>query len=117
MAGVLIEISGAKELRRKIDSILQLQAVKAVVKDHTARLQTMAKRKAVFTRGYSTGHLRRTIDLSLQDGGLSGHVKASAGYSGYVEKGTRKMSAQPFMEPALEAIRADFIGDLKEVMK
>jgi len=46
-----------------------------------------------------TGHLRASI--GAEGGGMRWRVNAAAGYAVYVELGTRKMSAQPFLVPAL----------------
>lgn len=117
MANVSIEIKGTEGLLKAINAMMQLNEVKAVVKKHAGKLQRTAKRRAVFTKGYSTGNLKRNITLGIEDSGLTGRVKADVDYSGYVEKGTRKMSAQPFMEPAKDEVAPDFIKDLQEVMR
>lgn len=116
MADVLIEVQGTEGLIKAIDAMLNLDEVKSVVKKNTSLLDRTAKRKAVFTKGYSKGNLRRNITPNIEDGGLTGRVKADVEYSGYVEKGTRKMDAQPFMEPAKEEVEPKFIKDLQEVM-
>lgn len=116
MANATIEIRGTEGLLKALKGMSNLDKVRGVVKNHTGKLQRTAKRKAVFTKGYSTGNLKRNITIGLEDGGLTGRVKADTDYSGYVEKGTRKMSAQPFMEPAVEDVAPDFIKALKEVL-
>ena len=72
-----------------------------------------AKRHAVFTKGYSTGATKRSISLELTAGGFEGHVKSGTDYSGYLEKGTRFMEAQPFMKPAFDEIEPQFIAELR----
>jgi len=46
-----------------------------------------------------TGHLRASI--AAGGGGMTWRVTAAAAYAIYVELGTRKMSAQPYLVPAL----------------
>lgn len=58
-------------------------------------LESTTKENAVFVKGYSTGHLKRSI-YSGQSDGIGAFVKSPAYYSGYVENGTRYMDAQPF---------------------
>lgn len=51
------------------------------------------------TAPVDTGHLRASI--AAGGGGLTWRVTAAAGYAAYVELGTSKMSAQPYLVPAL----------------
>lgn len=85
---------------------------KEAIKKHGAQLQNKAMRNAVFTKGYSTGATKRSIKLSIGNGGLSAKVSAGMSYSGYLEVGTRKMEAQPFMKPALDSVMEEFLDDL-----
>lgn len=70
----------------------------------------MALRKAAFditSRAMSiapvdTGNLRGSI-VPTKQGTFSWRITAQAGYALYVELGTRKMSAQPFLVPALNS--------------
>lgn len=85
-----------------------------ILKDHGSRLHRRAVRNAVFTRGYSTGATRQSIHLTV--GRDEARVKANTDYSGYVEVGTRKMEAQPYMGPALEETIPEFVADLEKGM-
>lgn len=53
-----------------------------------------------------TGELRSSI--RSDHGGLKGTVKATARYATFVEHGTYKDPAQPFMHPAAERARRRF---------
>lgn len=94
------------------------QAVKfdahEILKDHGSRLHRRAVRNAVFTRGYSTGATRQSINLTV--GRDEARVETGTDYSGYVEVGTRKMEAQPYMGPALEETIPEFVADLEKGM-
>ena len=107
-----VEIIGADILIEGLDKHVSLERQRNAVKDHTSKLQKRAMKNAVFSRGYSTGATKRSISLSIEGDGLTGRVKAKTHYSGYVEVGTRFMSAQPFMKPAYEAIVDGFVEDL-----
>jgi HK97 gp10 family phage protein len=74
-----------------------------------------AKRFAIFNKGYSTGNLRRSIGYSNafnQTDSLKGRAikKGTAewgtnvDYAPYVEFGTSKMDAQPYMTPSKEEV-------------
>jgi HK97 gp10 family phage protein len=56
-----------------------------------------------------TGFLRDSIDWAATGEG-EWHFRAKAGYASYVELGTSKMQAQPFMQPAVEAILDEIEG-------
>jgi|APGre2960657404_1045060.scaffolds.fasta_scaffold138069_2 HK97 gp10 family phage protein len=49
-----------------------------------------------------TGFLARNIYSNIDSDGLGGSVESRAPYSSYLEFGTAKMAARPFMFPALE---------------
>lgn len=51
-----------------------------------------------------TGHLRSTIEVEPPNGETI-RVVAGADYAAYVEQGTRHMSAQPYLAPALYRTR------------
>lgn len=96
-----------------LKKMARTEVYKEVVKKNGAALQRTAQRKAVFKKGYSTGATKRSIKLDLASNGLRAVVKANTDYSGYLEVGTRKMEAQPFMQPAFNEIQPKFIDDLR----
>ena len=109
-----VKLSGVSELK----SVLKAQsdtwkAAKMAVKLNGAELQQKAQRNAPV----DTGNLRRSIVLSIKDGGMTAEVTATADYAGYVEYGTRFMMAQPFMHTAFNEQRDIFINDLKRALK
>ena len=79
-----------------------------------------AKTGVVYTRGgktsqrsaageppaTDTGFLVNNIVLDIDVNGLGANVESRADYSAFLEFGTSKMAARPFMQPALEANRA-----------
>lgn len=54
-----------------------------------------------------TGYLRSSIQ-AIQVDDLSWQVVVGAEYGIYVEMGTYKMAAQPYLEPAVELVRPGF---------
>ena len=62
-----------------------------------------------------TGNLRNSIQTKLEAGGFRGIVATNVEYSIYVEYGTRRMGAQPYMVPAAEAVRPQFIEAMKKI--
>lgn len=108
-----VTFSGDKELLNALEKMARTEVYKEVVKKNGAALQRTAQRKAVFKKRYSTGATKRSIKLDLASNGLRAVVKANTDYSGYLEVGTRKMEAQPFMQPAFNEIQPKFIDDLR----
>ena len=74
-------------------------AAPAVVSKALAVTAFRVQARAQQTAPYDTGHLRGSIAAS--GGGLRWRVTAAAAYAIYVELGTRKMSARPYLVPAL----------------
>ena len=74
------------------------------------RIERMAKTKAPV----DTGALKKSI-FSAKAGDLTYKVTAPQHYAIYVEKGTRKMRAQPFLKPALDTERPKLISNLRKI--
>lgn len=112
---VSITLTGDDDLLKGLIKEASFEKKKAAVRKHGASLQRKAKANAgrpIFAKGYSTGATKGSITLQYGNGGLSAKVVAGTNYSGYVEVGTRKMEAQPFMKPALDSVMEEFIKDL-----
>ncbi len=112
--GVALEFRGAsqlsKDLRKKAK---QIELAKAVVKQNGSEMQ----QKAMRTVPVRTGDLKRSIQLTIEDGGMTARVRAGMDYAPYVEWGTRYMAAQPFMRPALRAQAPRFKAHIAKIMK
>ena len=103
--------------------------IKVVVRD--ARLAEIARRApelderiaetvaaeifvgAVMRAAVDTGFMRDHIEYRVD--GRKFHIVSQAGYSAFVEFGTSKMAAQPFMIPSVEA--ADLDGAVTEALR
>lgn len=64
-----------------------------------------------------TGTLRRSIHSVFQNGGLTGIVGPSVNYGAFVEFGTRRMAARPYMRPAAEAVLPKFAEAVKRALR
>jgi HK97 gp10 family phage protein len=97
----------------------KLPAIAAAAKP----LADQAVRTAAFaTEGYAknlapvdTGNLRNTIAAG-KERDLVYRVTAHADYAIYVEMGTRNMSAQPYLEPALRQGEKHLTNALKAIL-
>ena len=76
----------------------------ALVAETARKVATDAARRAPVR----TGRLRNGIRPDVN--GLAGFVTSEAPYSHFVEYGTSRMGAKPFMWPAVEAARPDYLA-------
>lgn len=112
-----IEFNGLEEIEGKLRDNCNLDDIRTVVRQNGAELQSKMQRKAVFTRGYSTGTTKRSISLELRDGGMTAAVGPSTEYSPYLECGTRFMTPQPFVRPSFNEQKTIFKNDLQKLFK
>lgn len=63
-----------------------------------------------------TGFMRNSIQYE-KTGDLSGVVAVGAEYAPYVNYGTSRSPAQPFVEPAVDAVRPGFEAAVKQVIE
>jgi HK97 gp10 family phage protein len=79
-----------------------------------ATLDVEAKSKALVP--VKTGTLRRSIHSVFENGGLTGLVGPSVLYGKFVEFGTRRMGARPYMRPAAEQVLPTFVDAVKRAL-
>lgn len=111
-----IQINGLEALGKHFENAMQLALAKKAVKLNGSELNKRMQGNANFVKGYSTGTTKRSITTDLRDDGLTVAVKPNTRYAGYVEHGTRKMSAQPFIRPAFDGQKGQFLDDIRRVM-
>ena len=63
-----------------------------------------------------TGALRRSIRLNLEDGNLKAVVKTNVPYAKFVEYGTIRQKAQPYMRPSFRVQKAKFVNAVKNAV-
>lgn len=112
-----LEVKGLKELQKKLKETVTLDDVKRVVKTNGGQLQRNMQGKADFKKGYQTGTTKRSIALEIVDDGFTAEVGPTTEYSPYLEYGTRKMQAQPFIRPALNEQTEKFMRDMQRLVK
>lgn len=112
-----IKIDGLEEFQRTLKKNVTMDDVKRIVKTNGQRLTNVMKRQTTnaYVKGYSTGDTASSINAEERDGGLTVAVGATMNYNPYTEYGTRYMSAEPILDPSLEVIRPQFLGDLEKV--
>ena len=121
----MIEIRSSGNLAKRLNELANLKDVQNAVRVNTTEMHRKATRNASFKGHYDsggnfikpTGATKRSIGIEFRDGGLTGVVKTGTHYSPYLEFGTRKMAAQPFMRPAFYDQRVKFMQDMSRLLK
>lgn len=112
-----ITVKGLDELEKRLKQNVRMTDVQRVVKHNGSAMQRLMQRNADFTRGYATGTTKRSIGLTLTDGGFTAEVEPKTDYSPYLEYGTRFMDAQPFVRPAYDEQKEKFKNDMQKLVK
>lgn len=89
-----------------------MRAVDAEIEDAAEELQYLAQELAPVR----TGALRDSIHVQRIDH-LAVQVRADAEYAAFVEYGTSRMAAQPFMTPAMETIRQSYAARIARAIE
>lgn len=125
----IIEVKGLKDLQKALKRSASLDDVKAVVRQNGSELQRKIQKNADFHGHYEweagkgkvfkkpTGTTKRSVGLEIMDGGMTAEAGPTTEYAEYLEFGTRFMEAQPFVQPALDEQKDQFISDLKKLVR
>lgn len=104
---------GADKLEKALRDKAKLAAAKQIVRNCGTKLQRGAENNAPV----DTGTLKRSITIEIEDDGLTAVVAPHTEYAAYVEYGTRYMTAQPYMRPAYEEVKAEFKSKMEELVR
>lgn len=108
-----IKIRGLEKLQKKLIDNADPSKVRQLVKKHGAQMQNKTQRLAPV----DSGTLKRSIELEISLSGLQATVKPTVHYAPYVEYGTRKMNAHPFLKPAHDMQKEAFKKDIALFLK
>ncbi|MEY8538943.1 HK97-gp10 family putative phage morphogenesis protein [Lactococcus muris] len=108
-----LSFKGIDQLVKHLDKAASLSDVQKVVKSNGAQLN----KKMQVAAPVDTGYLKRSINMSLEDGGFSAKVGPTANYAPYLEYGTRFQNAQPFVKPSFNIQKNIFKNDLERLIK
>lgn len=102
-------IVGQGSLGRRLRRRLQAQhaSVGKAVTESLAEVQQLARRnlegRSFSRRG--TGALAKSVTARHDASGLGGSVGTDLSYGRYLEFGTRRMAARPWLQPAFESLK------------
>ncbi len=114
MRSVEVKIEGVKETVEKLRTYSQKKQkqISHLVLKSGLRVEAEAKRRAPVR----TGALRNSIRSEMEDE-FTAVIGAYMPYAIYVEFGTRKMEARPYLRPAVEVVEPEFKKELKAILK
>lgn len=117
---ISLSLSDVDALLRRMEQIGQVserikeEALLAGAEVLRAKIAEMAKRSPIVDKP----HLAENIIISaIEDGKLDVGPHKSFFYGLYLELGTSKMDAQPFMQPAFDASRSQIEDAMKAVLR
>jgi len=102
-----LEVKGLEEMIRFFD-----EAERSLMDELDAAVDSAAKLvwdTAISLVPVRTGRLKNSIHI-LKEKELERIIRADTEYAAFVEFGTSRMAARPFMRPALEARRAEIMA-------
>lgn len=112
-----IKVNGLEDFAKTLKPNVTMDDVKRIVQTNGNRLTRYMKEQTThaYVKGFSTGDTASSINAEPRDGGLTVAVGATMNYNPYTEYGTRYMSAEPILDPSLERVRPQFLGDLDKI--
>lgn len=130
MGSLQFELKGLEKLQTKLQRVAKMEEVERIVEKHGTEMQKKAVNNASKFRGHyegrgknkhfvkPTGATKRSISVnSSKIDRFKYRVAPGTEYAIYVELGTRKMSAQPFIKPAFDDQKKLFKDDLERLVK
>ena len=130
MGSLRFELKGLEKLQKKHQKVAKMEEMERIIEKHGAEMQRKAIINASKFRGHyegrgknkhfvkPTGATKRSISVnSSKVGRFKYKVAPGTNYAAYVELGTRKMSAQPFIKPAFDDQKKLFKYDLERLVK
>ena len=130
MSSLQFELKGLEKLQSKLQRVAKMEEVEHIVEKHGEAMQKKAVNNASRFRGHyegrgknkhfvkPTGATKRSISVnSGKVDRFKYRVAPGTDYAAYVELGTRKMSAQPFIKPAFDEQKKLFKDDLERLVK
>lgn len=111
---IRVRILGQDRLAQKLAQLEPTlrRALEREVKVAALNIQNGARRRVAV----KTGRLRNSITHEITEGGLNAVVGTNVEYGPYIEFGTRRMRARPYLFPAFEEERPRYMERLKRAL-
>ena len=118
MTDINVKWSGLDKLMEELGATAgaTIEAAASAMKTTTGQAQAQAKQIAPKRTGFMANNIL-VEPVKKTATSVTGTVNAKADYSSFVEFGTYKMSAEPFMRPAVSAAQSLFIRTTMDKLK
>lgn len=113
-------IEGLDELERQFDRLAETSKKKAMQKALNAGIAPIkkeAKAKAPVDKGVLKSQIRSKQMKYTEKPAVGIYVSGKAYYWYFIENGTSKMAAAPFLRPAVDSKHEEGVGKFKEKLK
>jgi bacteriophage protein of unknown function (DUF646) len=126
LGNIRFELKGLDKLQAKLQRVAKMEEVEHIVEENgKAMLEKAIKNTEKFRGHYRgkklikpTGATKRSLsENSSKLEKFKYRVAPGTDYAAYVELGTRKMDAQPFIKPAFDDQKKLFKRDLERLVK
>ena len=116
---VTVRVEGGKEISRA------LKKTKGDIRKECEReiyatgldIQGQARDNLKALRAWKTGNLAGSIEVDPIKDGLTVEIGPTAPYGPYIEYGTVKMAARPYLLPAYLALVNELLKKIKEILR
>ncbi len=118
MAEINVKWSGLDKLMEQLGATAEatIEAAASAMKTTTGQVQAQAKQIAPKRTGFMANNIL-VEPVKKTATSVTGTINAKADYSSFVEFGTYKMAAQPFIRPAVSAAQSLFIKTTTDKLK
>lgn len=112
-----MKFEGLKELQKALGQLENKATSEMIQKEAVIRGAEVLKEEVINKAPKKTGKLKESITItSVENGKVSVHT-GEAFYSHFLEFGTTKVAAKPFMEPAFNAKKEEIQEAMADVIK
>jgi len=116
---VKMKIDGLEEVARAIQELSEktIRATKAEIRSVAENTERRSKENLIANRSVVTGTLMRSMTTEFLEEGLVAEVGTVTEYAPYVELGTRRSRAKPYLGPAFDEAAQGADGRIKGKLK
>lgn len=112
---VSVSISGIKDVKKLFKRVNDKNRAE-VIRVVNATAQRI-RSSALLRSPVDTGRLRSSIAVQKFQGGMASVIGSNVEYAAFVEFGTKRNRAQPYLVPSLKEHTPRFIADLRNAVK
>lgn len=109
-----VELEGQDDIRRAFARLRfgALSEVRVVVADSSEEIESEAKSRVPVL----SGETKKSIRTIIRDGGLGASIGSGYFLARFIEQGTKKLAARPFLNPAFQLVRPKYLARLETAL-